>query len=95
MAEQACRKLLYVTAHSFSVYELPFVSMMVKMYCYHPFGKTRNRLRTQNHSRNLSNFILSSRMDPNGDQNDVHHLLVYECIWYVWCCTSEVRGQEV
>ena len=41
------------------------------------FGKTSKRRGTQFHVGKLSIYVLSSRLDPTGDQNDAQYLQTY------------------
>ena len=45
--------------------------------CFYRFLKTPNRRGTQNHFRNWSIFVLSSHIDPIGEQNDVQYLSIF------------------
>ena len=67
--------------------DMPF--LFVNMLCLYPFGKTSNRRATQINAEKLSSFVLSSHLDPIGEQNDVLLVSVFVsfgvCVCVYWC----------
>ena len=50
---------------------------IVNMLCFYLFLKTPNRRGTHSYAEKLPNFVLSSHIDPIGDQNYVQYLSIY------------------
>ena len=51
--------------------------MFLYISCFYPFMKTPNRRGTQRTKNGGWDFVLSSHLDPIGDQNDVQYLSRY------------------
>ena len=80
-AEQACRRRFLLLKHNAPFFQTcPFLTetcIFVYICSLCLFLKTPNRRETQRHSKWRLDFVLSSHIDPIGDQNDVQYLSIY------------------
>ena len=66
-----CFKQIPRYAFPRKVYFCPEPLLLVTFSDYVHFGQTPNTRETESHAEKLLNFILSSHLDPIGEQNDV------------------------
>ena len=80
-AEQACRRRFFFVEKRRAFFETcPFstkICMFTHMCCLCIFLKALDRRGTNRQSKWRLNFVLSSHIDPIGDQNDVQYLSIY------------------
>ena len=66
--------------------DMPFWKrcVLVNILCFYLFWKTSNRRGTQSWAKKWPNFVLSSDLDPIGEQNDVQYLSIYCQYWSIY-----------
>ena len=96
-AEQACRRFFVVEQQRTFFQTCPFftkICISTNIYCICSFLKTLNRRGTQIHSKWRLNFVLSSHIDPIGNQNDVQYLSIFVHILCIFGTRYQVQGTK-